>query len=253
MLIKSDHCWMPIKQPLIQQWSALISIGLHWSSLSKIDLYWSGLIVNDLYWSTLGSIPKIWSLLIGIGDWSSMSWYDLVHFLLPWPDLIVTLSTLLLSEILELTGCNDCLTHMDELTFLFLAQRKNIMDLWDSHKNTWKCPVHSILGNECRDNPCHPIIRDGILVYRYIGLSAFPNISVISIGKARTENIGKNQGQQNIGYRLWPNIGYRLNLTEMTIQEVMDILPERVACWFKNILSWNYCIWINISSSMLWF
>ncbi len=25
-------------------------------------------------WSTLGSIPDVWSLLIGIGDWSGMSW-----------------------------------------------------------------------------------------------------------------------------------------------------------------------------------
>ena len=74
-----DHCLSIkinlIKQPLIQQWSALIHIDPHWSLLSKIYLYWSKLIGKDLYWDQFLNFDLYWSALIGIGDWSSMSWF----------------------------------------------------------------------------------------------------------------------------------------------------------------------------------
>ncbi len=50
---------------------------LHWSLLRRIDLSWSAMLGNDLYWATFWINPEILSLLIGLGDWSSMSWFNM--------------------------------------------------------------------------------------------------------------------------------------------------------------------------------
>ena len=60
---------------------AMISIDRHWSTLIFIESNWSFLIFIDRQWSILNHILDqflkfdfYWSTLIGIGDWSSMSW-----------------------------------------------------------------------------------------------------------------------------------------------------------------------------------
>ncbi len=80
-----DQCGsMQIKSRLLPMmiYGDLCSTDRHWSALIFIEKNWSLLIRNDREWSLLSHIldqflkyDLYWSALIGIGDWSSMSWW----------------------------------------------------------------------------------------------------------------------------------------------------------------------------------
>ena len=93
MWLNKDHCWSILinkdqfsstKINVDQCRSMPIGIDSHWSLLRRIDLYWEELILIDRQWLAMIFIePHLdqflksdlyWSALIGIRDWSGMSW-----------------------------------------------------------------------------------------------------------------------------------------------------------------------------------